>query len=111
MITSYRSEYAQVLMNILNNARDALVKRNASEPRILMSSFTEGDKTVVTITDNAEGIAEDIMDKLFDPYFTTKGPDKGTGIGLFMSKTIIENMGGRLTALNTGQGAEFRMRF
>jgi signal transduction histidine kinase len=50
------------------------------------------------------------MGRLFDPYFTTKEPDKGTGIGLFMSKTIIEkNMGGRLTARNNRQGAEFRI--
>ena len=55
-------------------------------------------------------IADDILDKVFDPYFTTKGPDKGTGIGLFMAKNIIENsMGGRLTAYNTDDGAAFRI--
>jgi C4-dicarboxylate-specific signal transduction histidine kinase len=58
--------------------------------------------------DNAGGIAKEIMDKMFDPYFTTKGPGKGTGIGFFMSKTIIEkNMGGRLLARNTRSSAEF----
>ena len=65
---------------------------------------------MLTIADNAGGIPEEIMDKIFDPYFTTKGPDKGTGIGLFMSKTIIEkNMNGTLGVRNTEQGAEFRI--
>jgi len=92
------------------NARDALVERNVDAPRISLHPFVEEGKTVVTITDNAGGIADENMDKLFDLYFTTKGPDKGTRIGLFMSKTIIEkNMGGKLTARNTGNGAEFRI--
>jgi signal transduction histidine kinase len=70
----------------------------------------EGKRSVVTVTDNAGGIREEIMDKIFDLYFTTKENDLGTGIGLFMSKTIIEkNMGGRLTVRNTGSGAEFRI--
>lgn len=70
----------------------------------------DGDKTVVTVTDNGGGIADEIMDKLFAPYFTTKAPDVGTGIGLFMSKTIIEkHMGGTLTVRNVGEGAEFRI--
>jgi signal transduction histidine kinase len=63
---------------------------------------------VVVIADNAGGIKEEIIGKIFDPYFTTKGPDQGTGVGLFMSKTIIEkNMKGSLIARNTPQGAEF----
>lgn len=110
MITGYPNEYAQALLNILVNAHDALVERNVDKPRIFLRTFAERGKTVLTISDNAGGIAEEIMGRLFDPYFTTKGPDKGTGIGLFMSKTIIEkNMGGRLTARNSRQGAEFRI--
>jgi PAS domain S-box-containing protein len=110
MITGYPNEFAQVLMHILMNARDALAERNVDDPRISLRTFAEENKTVLAVTDNAGGIAEDIMDKLFDPYFTTKGPDKGAGIGLFMAKTIIEkNMGGRLTARNTRNGAEFRI--
>jgi signal transduction histidine kinase len=106
----YPNEYSQVLLNILMNARDALVGHKVDDARIILSAFTEGKKTVVTISDNAGGIAEEIIDRLFEPYFTTKGPDKGTGIGLFMSKTIIEkNMGGSLTVRNTGTGAEFRI--
>ena len=70
----------------------------------------QAGKTVVIISDNAGGIDEDIIDKIFDPYFTTKGPDKGTGIGLFMAKNIIENsMQGHLTVRNTGDGAEFKI--
>jgi C4-dicarboxylate-specific signal transduction histidine kinase len=60
--------------------------------------------------DNAGGIPEEIITKVFDPYFTTKGPQQGTGVGLFMSKNIIEkNMGGRLSVRNTATGAEFRI--
>jgi len=106
----YPNEYGQVLLNILMNAADALVANNVDNPMISIHSFAKGETSVVTITDNAGGIADEIIGSLFDPYFTTKGPDKGTGIGLFMSKTIIEkNMGGRLTVKNSGRGAEFRI--
>jgi signal transduction histidine kinase len=109
-VNGYPNEYAQVLLNILSNARDALADRKVDNARISIQSFTEGDTAVVTITDNAGGIPEEVVEKMFAPYFTTKGTDKGTGVGLFMSKTIIEkSMGGRLTVRNTGKGAEFRI--
>ena len=64
----------------------------------------------MTVADNAGGVPENVMNKIFEPYFTTKETDKGTGIGLFMSKNIIEkNMGGRLVVRNIGEGAEFRI--
>ena len=109
MATGFPNEYSQVLLNILLNARDALIENKVENALVSIHSFVEGDKSVVTITDNAGGIAEEIIDKLFDAYFSTKG-DKGTGIGLYMSKTIIEkSMGGRLTVRNTVGGAEFRI--
>lgn len=109
-IQGYRNEFAQALLNILNNARDALSERAIAVPKVTISIGCEDGKAVVTISDNAGGIPNEILSKVFDPYFTTKGPDKGSGIGLFMSKTIIEkNMGGSLTARNTGEGAEFRI--
>ncbi len=110
VINGYPGEYSQVLLNILVNARDALLERGTPNPEITVTLCTENGKTAVTIADNAGGIAEDIMDKVFDPYFTTKGPQRGTGIGLFMAKTIIEkNMNGRVTARNAESGAEFRI--
>jgi C4-dicarboxylate-specific signal transduction histidine kinase len=109
-IFGYQNEFAQALLNILNNARDALIERKINDPRMTIMICSEDDRGVITISDNAGGIPEEIMGKIFDPYFTTKGPQQGTGVGLFMSKTIIEkNMGGRLAARNFGDGAEFRI--
>jgi PAS domain S-box-containing protein len=110
IIYGYRNEFAQVLLNILNNARDILTERATANPKVTITIFSEGSRAVVTISDNAGGIPEEIMGKIFDPYFTTKGPQEGTGVGLFMSKTIIEkNMGGKLTGRNITDGAEFRI--
>jgi signal transduction histidine kinase/HAMP domain-containing protein len=111
VITGFPNEFSQVLLNILNNARDAFAGNSSSGQRILTIRLTaEQDRAVITITDNAGGISENHIDRIFDPYFTTKGPDKGTGVGLFMARTIItRNMNGTLSARNTGDGAEFRI--
>ena len=104
------NEFSQVLLNILVNARDAILERKVERPRVAIRLFRENGRSVLTIADNAGGVPAEIVDKIFDPYFTTKGPDKGTGIGLFMSKTIVEkNMNGSLTVRNTKEGAEFRI--
>jgi PAS domain S-box-containing protein len=110
-INGYPNEYTQVLLNILLNCRDAFEGGPKTGRRVIgVAVFAEADKSIVTIADNAGGIPQDIMNKIFDPYFTTKGPDKGTGIGLYMAKTIIEkNMGGKLSVRNTPEGAEFRI--
>lgn len=110
LIYGFPNEFAQVILNIMNNARDAIVERNVPEPKVTITIVNEGGCAVVTVTDNAGGIPEDIINKVFDPYFTTKGPQQGTGVGLFMSKAIIEkNMGGRLTAVKISGGTEFRI--
>jgi PAS domain S-box-containing protein len=110
-IEGYPNEYSQVLLNILLNCRDAFEERNIDRQRVItITVFKVSSGSVVTVADNAGGIPEDVMHKIFDPYFTTKSPDKGTGIGLYMAKAIIEkNMGGRLTVRNTEDGAEFRI--
>ncbi|MDD2272114.1 MAG: ATP-binding protein [Desulfuromonadaceae bacterium] len=108
--TGYQNEYAQVLINIISNAREAAIERNIPLPRIMIRIASENGRSVVTVRDNCGGIPDDILPKIFDPYFTTRGPDRGTGIGLYMSKVIIEqNMAGKLTARNVDGGAEFRV--
>ena len=106
----YPNECTRVLLNILMNAKGTFSERRTKEPRISVRSWKDGGRAVVTITDNAGGIDEEIMDKIFDAYFTTKEPGKGAGVGLFMAKTIIEKyMGGSLIARNVEDGAEFRI--
>jgi signal transduction histidine kinase len=110
LVTGYRNEYAQAIINILINARDAIRERSTPAPKIVVTITRENQRSVVTISDNAGGIASDVIGKIFDPYFTTKGPDKGTGIGLFMCKAMIErNMNGSLSVRNTAEGAQFRI--
>lgn len=111
-IKGRRNEFCHVVMNLITNARDALKERNVPAPKIVIRMFKENGKQVVTVADNAGGIPEEILGRIFEPYFTTKGPDKGTGIGLYMSKSIIEkSMGGLLSVRNTQEGAEFRIEF
>ena len=104
----YQNEYSQVLLNILANAREVLTERNVPEPCICIHLTSKNGRSKLTIRDNGGGIADDVLPRVFDPYFTTKEPGKGTGIGLYMSKVIIEqNMDGRLSARNIHGGAEF----
>lgn len=110
VINGFQNEFAQAFLNILNNARDAIIEREITDAKVMITICSENNCAVVTVADNAGGIPEEFIDKVFDPYFTTKGPQVGTGIGLFMSKTIIEkNMGGCLSVRNTDIGAEFRI--
>jgi C4-dicarboxylate-specific signal transduction histidine kinase len=104
----YVNEYAQVMLNLISNARDVLMERKIEKPYIHITISHSNGNSLVTLSDNGGGIDAEIMPKIFDPYFTTKDKSQGTGIGLYMSKMIIEqNMGGSLTARNTDRGAEF----
>jgi signal transduction histidine kinase len=108
VVNGYPNDYSQAIINIIFNARDACVERKVRDPKIYIEISTDGKLSAVTITDNAGGIPEDILDKIFDPYFSTKGPNGGTGIGLYMSKVLIEkHMGGSLSVKNTDGGAQF----
>ncbi|MEA3290617.1 MAG: PAS domain S-box protein [Campylobacterota bacterium] len=100
-ITTIENELIQVIMNLLNNARDILQTKNDQRRLIFADIHKVDDNAIITIKDNAGGIPDDIIDKVFDSYFTTKEKDGGTGIGLHMSKEMIEkHMNGTLDVKN-----------
>jgi|GEM_PF-5386116 len=113
VIDGYPNEFKHVLLNLINNAKDAILAREAKEncrSKITITISEKAEKVILKIRDTGGGIPEGIMNKIFDPYFSTKEAGAGTGIGLYISKTMIErNMGGRLTARNWKEGAEFRI--
>jgi signal transduction histidine kinase len=87
-----------------------LMECNPASPRIAIRLFREGRRALATISDNAGGIPDEIIGRIFDPYFTTKEDGKGCGIGLYMSRAIIEKrMNGMISVHNTDEGAEFRI--
>ena len=97
------NEYAQVVLNLLGNAKDAIQDRGVKNGRVIVRVERVGREGRVTVADNGGGIPEAVLPKVFDPYFTTR--EKGTGIGLYMSRMIIENMGGHIEVGNAGGGA------
>ena len=106
----YTNEFKQVVLNLIKNAEDALLENKISNPTIKLRTYSEGLHTIFSIEDNAGGIDESIIDKVFDPYFSTKLEKDGTGLGLYMSKTIVEeHFGGKMTVSNGDEGALFKI--
>lgn len=104
------NEFKQVILNFLKNAEDVLVDRNISEPYIWIDVYEKDSMVHLSIEDNAGGIPEDIIEKIFDPYFTTKSLSGGTGLGLYMSKIILEeHCKSRYLVKNTSRGAQFEI--
>ncbi len=103
----FSNEFSQVLLNALSNAKDAILEREIAPGKIEISLGQNEIQAWVIVRDNAGGIPEDALPKIFDPYFTTK--EKGTGIGLYMSRMIMGHMGGNIEACNSGDGAEFKL--
>ena len=107
----YENEFEQVLLNMINNSKDALIANKIEKPFIFIKGVENNSKVEVHIKDNAGGIKAKPIEKIFEPYFTTKD-EGGTGIGLYMSKMIIEtNMHGELNVQNDEEGAEFTLVF
>lgn len=101
-------ELPQIIVNIINNAKDALLEKNIQYPWIKITLEKQNDYARITIEDNAKGIPENILQNIFEPYFTTKHKSLGTGLGLYMSYKIVnENMNGKLYVKNTENGANF----
>jgi C4-dicarboxylate-specific signal transduction histidine kinase len=109
-IHTYINEVKQVILNLLKNAEDALMDKQQDNPIIKIVTYKYKNMVVLEVSDNAGGIPEDIIDKIFDPYFSTKEEKNGTGLGLYMSRTIIEeHCGGTLTVTNNKDGAVFKI--
>ena len=105
----YKNDYSQVLINIINNAKDILIQRKIKNPYIKISIFEENENIITTVEDNGGGIKVKPIEKIFEPFFTYEKIG-GSGIGLFMSKLIIEkNMNGKLLVQNTLEGAFFKI--
>ncbi len=110
-IDGYMNEYMQVLISILNNAKDMLKKRDISEPMINLMLYASEGNVILTVKDNAGGVEAENLHRIFDPYFTTKHKSLGTGLGLYTAKMIIEkNMNGSLSVSNTREGAQFTIK-
>ena len=118
IIVGLVNEFIQVLLNIINNAVDALEESDSKKKFIFIDAYKEGDNLVLKIKDNAGGIKKEIIDRIFEPYFTTKHKSQGTGIGLYMSNEIIKkHMNGDISVSNKKylyentnyNGAEFKI--
>ncbi len=106
----YKNEFIQVILNLIKNAKDILVDNRVKNPKITITTRCKSEKLIVEVCDNAGGVDEEIMDKIFEPYFSTKDKHSGTGLGLYMSKMIIEeHLDGKLSVHNAKDGACFKI--
>ena len=102
----FADEFVQVVLAIINNAIQAM--EDKEEKKLNIDVFKEAEKVFIEVSDSGGGIPENIIKKIFEPYFTTKHQFQGTGLGLYISKMIIENsMNGELNVMNTNKGARF----
>ena len=109
-IDTYERELVQVFINIINNAKDVLVENSVQEAKIFITIKQHGSSAHISICDNGGGIDEEIMDEIFNPYFSTKGEKNGTGLGLYMSKTIVnKHLKGIISSSNVNGGACFNI--
>ena len=108
----YKSEVIQVILSLLKNAEDNFLLQNIPHAKITIRTKKIKSGLMISICDNGKGIPEDIIPKIFDPYFSTKDEKNGTGLGLYMSKMMIEkHQNGTLTLKNTKDGACFEIIF
>ncbi len=108
--TTFANELKHVVINIIKNAEDILIENKVKKPFIKIETYEESENKILAISDNGGGISQEIMLKIFDPYFSTKTKKNGTGLGLYMSKIIVEeHCGGLLQVSNSGDGAVFEI--
>jgi PAS domain S-box-containing protein len=113
LVSGYENEFKQAILNIISNAKDAIMIRQKNDeftPKIIIKTKKQEDKCLIVIENNGGTVDDEVKQKMFDPYFTTKFEHKGTGIGLYMCKTIIEgNMGGSIRVKNKKNGVVFEI--
>ncbi len=107
-LNTYLNELKQAVLNLLKNAEDALLEQKIDNPYIKIKMYKKNTTAILEISDNAGGISQEIQEKIFEPYFSTKTKKDGTGLGLYMSKIIIqEHCKGLFYFKNTQEGACF----
>ena len=107
-LTLHKNEFAQVIINILNNAKDVLLTKECEDKWISINLEKTNNHALITIEDKAGGIDKNIIDNIFEPYFTTKHHSQGTGLGLHICyKIIVESLKGRIYVKNGEYGAKF----
>ncbi len=99
-ITTIQNDLVQILLNIINNAIDALKEKQKADKLIFINVYTEKSVVYISLLDSAGGISEKIIDKIFEPYFTTKHQAQGTGLGLYMTHQIISKLDGKIEVSN-----------
>ena len=108
-ICGHKNRLMQVIINLLNNAKDALNLKKIEDKNIKISIDSDDKFAYISVQDNGGGIDESVMDKIFKPYFSTKN-NKSTGIGLYMSKQIVEQFNAEMTVGNSDGGACFSIK-
>lgn len=107
-VKGYKGEFKQVIANLIYNAIDAIKSSGQKKGVVNVNVYEENRNVIIEVCDNGGGIQKDITGNIFTPYFSTKKDSKGTGIGLYMSKAIIEeHMNGKIWFENREDGACF----
>lgn len=115
-IVGRQNEMAQIFINLFSNSKDAFFQHNIKDKRVNVRAYIQNDTNkqikyaIITISDNAGGIEDSVSDKLFDPYFTTKHPNVGTGLGLYIVRSIVSKLQGQISVSNLENGACFEIK-
>jgi signal transduction histidine kinase len=106
-----QNEFKHVLINLIQNSRDAFIEKNVEERRLRISALKKAHSIILKVSDNAGGIPTDVIDNIFIPHFTTKSEGKGTGIGLYFTKQIVEKHNAKIFVENEKNGVCFFIVF
>lgn len=115
-IVGRQNEMAQIFINLFSNSKDAFFQHNIKDKRVNVRAYIQNDTNkqiryaIITISDNAGGIEDSVSDKLFDPYFTTKHPNVGTGLGLYIVRRIVSKLQGQISVSNLENGVCFEIK-